>query len=591
MLKKLGYIFSTREKVLMLFLLAMIVAGSFLELGAVAIFSPFIDLTLGNISKDNNKILEILYWLFPRDDDIEFLTVVAITIIIIYVVKNMYTLIEKNIIYRFSYNVQRKISTRLLKSYMTQPYTFHLNKNISVLQRSLQEDTDLFAKGILHAMELVAEVFVCIALAIYLFMVSKSITIIVVGLLIVCVVSFSYISKYYSTNWGCQAQEYKAGIYKSMNQALGGIKEIKVLNCEETFIAEYDNWFGKFVKVCRYSRMIGVMPKYVVEMVCISGLMLAVIFKMYYGQKEFAEFIPQLAVFAVAAFRLLPSVGRINENLSNVNYSLPSIDLVYSDVKEMNDMMNMRGSKNGDLGSNILEQADGKESISGDIYVKNVSYSYPNTDMNVIDNVSFTIPRGKTVAFIGASGAGKTTIIDIILGLLSPQRGKIYANGINVLTNLNMWQKNIGYIPQTIYLSDESIKKNIAFGISEQNIDNEKVKDAIKSAQLDEFIDSLSNGVDTVVGDRGVRLSGGQRQRIGIARALYHNPDILILDEATSALDNDTESAVMEAIDALKGTKTILIIAHRLTTLKNADVIFEVIDGKVEERDKEDVIR
>ena len=590
MLKKLGYIFSTKEKITMFFLLAMIVAGSFLELGAVAIFSPFIDLTLGNISKDNNTILEILYWLFPRDDDMEFLTVVAITIIIIYVVKNMYTLIEKNIIYRFSYNVQRKISTRLLKSYMAQPYTFHLNKNISVLQRSLQEDTDLFAKGILHAMELVAEVFVCIALAIYLFMVSKSITIIVVGLLLVCVVSFSYISKYYSANWGRQAQEYKAGIYKSMNQALGGIKEIKVLNCEENFIAEYDNWFGKFVRVCRYSRMIGVMPKYVVEMVCISGLMLAVIFKMHYGQKEFAEFVPQLAVFAVAAFRLLPSVGRINENLSNVNYSLPSIDLVYSDVKEMNDIMDMRSSINGELGNNLLEHIDSKESLNGDIYIKNVSYAYPNMDINVIDDVSFNIPRGKTVAFIGASGAGKTTMIDIILGVLSPQRGKIYANGINVLTNLNLWQKNIGYIPQTIYLSDESIKKNIAFGISEQDIDDEKIKDAIKSAQLDEFIDSLSNGADTVVGDRGVRLSGGQRQRIGIARALYHNPDILILDEATSALDNDTEGAVMEAIDALKGTKTILIIAHRLTTLKNADVIFEVIDGKVEERNKEDVI-
>ena len=579
MIHKLNYIFTRSDKIKIFFLLMAVIIGSFLELLAVAVFSPFIDLIMNADMIQENEMLLYVYNLLSFQNIEHFLALIAGGIIIIYIVKNVYTIIEKNAIYRFSYRIQQTISTNLLKAYMAEPYTFHLNKNISVLQRSMQEDTDQFTKGILHLMEMIAEASVCVAIGIYLYIESKSITVIIIVLLILCLAVFSMISKKYSSVWGRQGQQYKSKIYQWMNQSLGGIKEIKVLNREESFIEQYDNYFGKYVRVLRLNRLIGVVPKYIIEMVCMTGLLLAVIFKIFFGQKELMEFVPQLAVFAVAAFRLLPSVGKINEHMSAVLYALPSLELVYNDLREIEQL-------------NIdKKEKDTTWELKEKITVKNVSYHYPDGDTNVIEHANFTIERGKTVAFIGASGAGKSTMVDILLGLLTPQYGKIFADDMNVYKNLPTWQQEIGYIPQTIYLSDDTIRNNVAFGIREQDIDEQAVEDALKQAQLYEFVESLSEGLDTFVGDRGVRLSGGQRQRIGIARALYHDPEILVLDEATSALDNDTETAVMEAIDSLQGRKTIIIIAHRLSTIRNADLIYEVGDGKVELRRKEEVIQ
>ena len=579
MIRKLNYIFTRSDKIKIFFLLIAVIFGSFLELLAVAVFSPFIDLIMNAEMIQENDMLLYVYNLFSFQSIEYFLAFIAGGIIIIYIVKNIYTIVEKNAIYKFSYRIQRTMSTNLLKAYMAEPYTFHLNKNISVLQRSMQEDTDQFTKGILHLMEMIAETSVCVAIGIYLYIESKSITVIVVVLLILCLAVFSMISKKYSSVWGRQGQQYKSKIYQWMNQSLGGIKEIKVLNREESFIEQYDNYFSKYVRVLRLNRLIGVIPKYIIEMVCMTGLLLAVIFKIFFGQKDLMEFVPQLAVFAVAAFRLLPSVGKINEHMSAVLYALPSFELVYNDLCEIEQL------------SIDKKEKDTTWRLKEKIEVKNVSYRYPDGETNVIEHADFTIKRGKTVAFIGASGAGKSTMVDILLGLLAPQYGKIYADGMNVYKNLPTWQQEIGYIPQSIYLSDDTIRNNVAFGVPEKEIDEQAVVNALKQAQLYDFVDSLTEGLDTFVGDRGVRLSGGQRQRIGIARALYHDPEILVLDEATSALDNDTETAVMEAIDSLQGKKTIIIIAHRLSTIKNADIIYEVGDGKVELRRKEEVIQ
>lgn len=578
MLKKLNFIFSKRDKVKLLLLMIIVIGGSFLELMAVSIFSPFINVIMDPEKLHENAIIAYFYQLFNVQSIEYFLAIVAAGIIVIYVVKNIYVIAEKNAIYRFSYRIQRNISTDLLKAYMREPYTFHLNKNISVLQRSMQEDTDQFTKGIIHIMEMAAEVCVCIALGIYLFIESHSITIIIAGLLVFCLAFFSFISKKYSSAWGREGQQYKSRIYQWMNQSLGGIKEIKVLNREEDFIEHYDSYFSKYVRVLRLNRLIGVVPKYIIEMVCMTGLLAAVIFKIFFGQRELIDFVPQLAVFAVAAFRLLPSVGRINEHLSAVLYAMPSLDLIYNDLKEVEKTYSDK------------QERDKTWRLQDKIEVRKVTYRYPDGDVNVIENASFVIKKGQTAAFVGTSGAGKSTIVDVLLGLLPPQYGKIYADGMNIYKNLLTWQMEIGYIPQTIYLSDDSIRNNVAFGIKEDKIDEEAVVRALKQAQLYDFVEVLPEGLDTFVGDRGVRLSGGQRQRIGIARALYHDPEILVLDEATSALDNETESAVMEAIEKLQGQKTILIIAHRLTTIQNADVIFEVNDGKVEVKSKQEVL-
>lgn len=583
MFRKLNYIFTPKDKFIIFFLMIAIVIGSFLELLAVSVFSPFIDLIMAADAIEESSILSYFYHIVSFPNREHFLAFLAGGIIIIYIVKDIYTIVEKNAIYKFSYKMQRKISTDLLKAYMREPYTFHLNKNISVLQRSMQEDTDQFTKGIIHLMEMVAEVCVCIAIGIYLYIESHSITIIIAGLLILCLAVFSMISKKYSSAWGREGQLYKSKIYQWMNQSLGGIKEIKVLNREDSFIRHYDDYFGKYVRVLRLNRLIGVVPKYIIEMVCMTGLLLAVILKIFFGQKDLMEFVPQLAVFAVASFRLLPSVGKINEHMSAVLYALPSLELIYNDLREIEQLTESAETEE--------KHTDTTWKLQDRIEVKNVTYRYPDGETDVIEHADFVIERGKTIAFIGASGAGKSTMADILLGLLAPQCGKIYADGMNVYKNLSTWQKEIGYIPQSIYLSDDTIRNNVAFGVEEKEIDEQAVINALRQAQLYDFVDSLPEGLDTYVGDRGVRLSGGQRQRIGIARALYHNPEILILDEATSALDNDTESAVMEAIEKLHGEKTMIIIAHRLTTIQSADVIYEVGNGKVELRKKEDVLK
>lgn len=576
MIKQLNYIFTNKDRWKVLFLMVIIVIGSFFDLMGVTIFMPFIEVIMNPETIQETPILKMLYDGLAYNTVEEFLMFLSFVIIVVYVVKNVFLWVEQDLILRFSYNTQMKLSTKLLETYLKEPYTFHLNKNIAVLQRSLQEDTNMFTQMLMHFLQLVAEIAVCIVLGCYLFYVSQSITVVVVGLLIVCVGVFTYATKKFSKTLGKESQIYKAKLYQWVNQSLGGVKEVKVLNRENYFVSSYRKYYKLFIRGARINRVLSITPKYIVETVCMAGLLMAVIIKIMFGQKDIVEFVPQLAVFAVAAFRLLPSVGRINDHVNNILYASPSVELIYNDLKNIEDYQE------------VIGQEEGKEwNFKEAIYVKKVSYTYPDAEKPVLDGVDCVIPKGKTVALIGSSGAGKTTMADVILGLLAPQRGKIKVDDMNVYKNLSVWHKNLGYIPQVIYLSDDTIRNNVAFGIKEEEIDDNAIEEALKKAQLWEFVDTLPEGLDTFVGDRGVRLSGGQRQRIGIARALYHDPEILVLDEATSALDNETETAVMDAIESLQGMKTMIIIAHRLTTIKNADIIYEVCDGKMVERSKE----
>lgn len=575
---KLGYIFTAKDKRKIAILLVAVVIGSFLELLGVTIFMPFINIISNPQTIQRTWYLKLFYDGLHFSSTKNFMIALSCAIIAVYLIKNIYLIVEKNCIYKFSYSTQMRLSTRLLETYMKEPYTFHLNKNIASLQRTIQEDTGRFMQVVLYFMELATELVVCLTLGIYLLFVSKSITIIVVSLLVVFVGSFLACTRRYSNQLGRDNQAYQGKIYQWMNQALGGIKEIKILERDSFFIDEYQKYYAKFARGLRLSRTISILPKYLVEAVAITGLLIAIIVKMTFGEADLVYYIPQLTVFAVAAFRLMPSVGRINEYATNMLYAFPSVDLIYKDLVEIEDYVEKQDHE-------VAEKWNLKNAIE----VKEVTYYYPDTEEPVIDGASLTIQKGKTVAFIGASGAGKTTMVDIILGLLVPQKGVVMADEINVHEKPKTFHAQIGYIPQVIYLSDDTIRNNIAFGIKEAQIDEAAVQAAVEKAQLTEFINSLPHGLDTIVGDRGVRLSGGQRQRIGIARALYHDPEILVLDEATSALDNETESAVMEAIDHLQGLKTMIIIAHRLTTIRNVDKIYEVGEGNVRERSKEDV--
>lgn len=581
MIQKFRYIFSRADKFKLIGLGLMMLAGSALELAAVAIFNPFIEVLMGTENIEDDSFLSFMYKHIHFERVEEYLIMLAGVICLIYLLKNVYLTILQNTILDFSYKTRMNLATKLLTTYMNEPYTFHLSKNIAEMQRSLQSDTTQFMTLINSILQLAVEAVVCIALGIYLFHTSHSITVVIVVLLLTCVSIFFLISKKVSYRIGRQNELYNAKLFQWINQSLGGIKEVKILQREEFFIDSYRSNYQKLIKGAKLNELLAAVPKYIVETVSMIGLLSAIIIKLLFGHGSLDTFIPQLAAFAVAAFRLLPSVGKINAYFNSIMYSKASLDMIYDDLKEI--------EQNAPTQEEYIS-SDGEWAFRQAIFVKNMSYHYPDSEVEVLKNVSLSIPKGKTAALVGPSGAGKTTLADIILGLLPPTEGKILMDDKDIYADLGNWRKKLGYIPQSIYLSDDTIRNNVAFGISPEKIEDAAIWAALEKAQLREFVEGLETGLDTFVGDRGVRLSGGQRQRIGIARALYHDPEILVLDEATSALDNDTEKAVMEAIESLQGVKTLIIIAHRLTTIRNADIVYKVENGEVVQKSKEEIL-
>ena len=582
MVKKLRYVFDRKDKMKLVGLAILMIIGSVLELLAVAVFNPFIEVLMQTSSIEDDSFLKLFFAHIHLNGIEQYLVVLSALIAVIYLVKNIYLSFLQNVILSFSYTTRMNLATRLLTTYMNEPYTFHLSKNIAEMQRCLQSDTSQFMSLINSCLQLTVEMVTCLALAAYLFHTSHSITVVIGVLLLLCIGLFFMISKKVSSRLGRQNENYNAKLFQWINQSLGGIKELKILQREEYFIDSYKTNYKKLIWGARVNELIAALPKYIVETVAMVGLVFAIIIKLLFGHGALETFIPQIAVFAVAAFRLLPSVGRVNAYINSIMYNKASLDMIYDDLKEIDSEPVQE-----------IEWQEKKEKwiFTKGVTVEHVSYHYPDSDVEVLHDISLEIPKGKTVALIGPSGAGKTTLADIILGLLPPVSGVVRMDQHNVYENLRSWREKLGYIPQSIYLSDDTIRNNVAFGIYEAQIDDNAIWKALEKAQLKEFVQGLEKGLDTSVGDRGVRLSGGQRQRIGIARALYHDPEILVLDEATSALDSSTEQAVMESIESLQGLKTMIIIAHRLTTIKNADLVYEVSGGNVTLRDKNEVIR
>lgn len=581
MFNKLNYIFDKKQKFKLLWILLLVIIGGLMELLGVSAFMPFVQILLDTSVIETNEYLSWAYSTFSFESVRGFLAAIALMIILVYIAKNIYLMLMQNAILRFTYRTRMNLATRLLSTYMSEPYSFHLNRNIAELQGSIQYDANQFMLLLNATLQLGAEFVTIICIGAYLFHTSHSITVVIMGLLAVCFIGFFFISKKISQKIGKQNEMYNAKLYQWINQSLGGIKEVKVLNREGFFVKSYKEVYKKLIKGAKNNELIAAVPKYIVETVCICGMLLAIIIKMYWGQNNIEVFAAQISVFAVAAFRLMPSAGKVNAYTNSIMYGKPSLDLIYNDLKSI------EGCQIADFTG---EKADMKMDIKDEITIKNLSFRYPDADADVLKDVNISIHKGETVALIGSSGAGKTTLADLILGLHTPTAGDILVDGINIRENMDAYHHMLGYIPQSIYLSDDTIRNNIAFGIDPDKIDDEALEIAMKKAQLYDFVQTLDDGVNTFVGDRGVRLSGGQRQRIGIARALYYDPEVLILDEATSALDNDTESAVMEAIDSLKGQKTMVIIAHRLTTIRNADTIYEIGDGIATLKNKDEVL-
>lgn len=574
--KKVGYIFSSKQKFQSVLLCIGLFFGALLELVGVSLIAELVTLISTPEKVHENKILSFAYDFTKSESTRQFFFYLVIALIVIYVLKNTYLMFINYIKYTFIYNNQLRLSGRLIDCYLKKPYTYHLDKNSAEMIRSIMLDSERFFQLLLTAFSAFAEVLVSALMCIYLLVVDWMITVSVV--VILGIVSGLYLLIFHGkSKKNGEISQYNDGkMHQAINQALGAVKDIKILHREKYFVDAFTKRGAEKYHAVRNNEILGQAPMYLIETVCIGAILLVLCIKLTMGQ-DLNDMIPQLAAFAMAAFKLLPSVGKVDNYLNLIIFLKPSVDLIYRDIKDTEDM-------NGYL----LQDADeSTQNGSHSIMIENVSYRYPNTDRDVVKDVNFTIPIGKSIGLVGPSGAGKSTIADVILGILTPTGGRVMYDDMNVHEHPIKWSKMLAYIPQAIFLADETIRQNVAFGIAEEEIEEDKVWKALEDAQLSDFVKSLPEGLDTMVGERGVRLSGGQRQRIGIARALYGDPQILVLDEATSALDNETEAAVMEAIESLQGKITMIIIAHRLTTISGCDYIYKVDGGKIAEATEE----
>ena len=569
-IKKMFSMFNAKQKFKLFGMSLIILGGAAMELVALYAFNNFIEAIMMPDSYMDNAFIAMFCNILGIEGYRNAVILCSAFIIAAYLIKTFYIIMQNNIIYKFIYFGHKELSCKVMNSYLEQDYFFHVKNNSADLIRNVYNDTNMFYVAVLNVIQLMSELCTITAIGVYLFVKDGMLTLgigVIVG-------SFTFFfMRFYKNRLKHMGEEYRrlyAGIVKCMQQSFGGIKEIKIANREKFFGDEFDSINYDLAKNQKDNALLNSIPKPVMEAACIGSLMIIVIIKAAAGDIS-AAFATTLGVFAMGAMRLLPSVNKISSYISTLLYSRAFVESVFTERQRMLAIAKRKSEEN------TISEITFDKNIS----VEELSFSYDEGEENVIDDVSFEIWKNTSVAFIGPSGAGKTTMVDIMLGVLKPQKGALKVDGSNIADCMDAWHKKVGYIPQNIYLMDESLRKNIAFGVPEDEIDDEKVWKVLREAQLESVVKEMDEKLDTVIGEMGVRLSGGQRQRIGIARALYRDPEILVLDEATSALDTETEKAVMEAIDSLHGRMTLIIIAHRLSTIKNCDVVYEVKEGKV----------
>ena len=585
-IKKIIYIFNKRQKIEFVFLIVITVIGGFVELLGVSSILPLVNTIMDENIIFENEIYFYIYSLLNMKSAREFVGLMAIALVVVFVIKNLYIVFMNNLHYKFIFSCQKKLSNHLFSSYMKQRYSFHLMHNSAELQRNVLQDVAVFSSTITAVMQLMTEIVVCVLLVAYLLSVDITTTISVILIVGVSTGIFYLFYHKFLGKCGQRYRELNALNIKWLQQSFGGVKEIKILHRETFFIDVFHNQYTRATDAVHRQKLLGVLPKPLMETLCIGGLLSVIAIQIYNGA-DAMNFIPTISVFAVAAFRMLPSFNRITSDLSVVMFNRAGVNAIYEELHSIEEMQDAYEE------SERVEQEYRLKMpliFEKQIEVKDIWYRYENTETDVLKGINLVIPKNSSVAFIGASGSGKTTLVDNILGVLQPFSGKICVDGIDIRENILSWYDKLGYIPQNIYLTDDTIRNNIAFGIPAEEIDENKIWKALTEAQLDEFVKGLPEGLDTEIGEKGVRLSGGQRQRIGIARTLYNEPEVLVMDEATSALDNETENAFMESLGLLKGKVTMLVVAHRLTTVINCDVIYDISGGVITEVSHEEIL-
>ena len=575
-LQKMNRLLDAKQKKLMVLIVFLMLIGGILESLSISVVIPVIEVLLDPDAVVNNKFFAALYNGLGLTSVTQFTIVMMLALIGAFVLKNLFLFLQNVVQLRFVYTNQFATSRKMMINFMNRPYEYYLNADTAVIQRSITSDVNNMYGLILALLQLISEAVVFTCLVAVLLIVDAMMILTIAVLLLVVLVLIKVVIQPIMVKAGQENQDYYSGLFKWIEQAVMGIKEIKIANKEQYFINEYAKCGFVYVNAVQKYNLYNSTPRLLIETVCIAGLVIYMLIVMLNGASV-TEMMPQLTTFGLAAMRLIPSANRINNHLTSISYFEPFFMGVSDNLQE--------DIHDNNVVYDVEAYAHAKEVVKMDvnkeISLTDITYKYPNSEALIFDHADMTVPVGSAVGIVGSSGSGKTTIVDVMLGLLQLQTGSILADGVDVQTNYEGWLRNIGYIPQTIFMIDSTIRKNVAFGVADEDIDDNRVWEVLKEAQLDEFVRNLPEGLDTGIGERGIRISGGQRQRIGIARALYEDPEVLVLDEATSALDNDTEAAIMESINRLHGKKTLVIIAHRLQTIEECDMVFRVENGKI----------
>ena len=570
--RRLKTLLNGKQKRDFILLLVLIIISAFLETLGVSVILPIItavadpDAVLGN-----EYVRTVMNMMGLELTGLSFAKLVLIAAIIIYAVKNLYLLFLYYIQAAYVSKLESGTSSRLLNDYLNRPYEFYLNADVNAIFQTVNKDIPHVFILLQEVLLTLTEMAVVVCLCIVLFIVNIKMTLIsslFIGVLLLIVV---FAAKPKLGRLGTQRLEKQVSTMKWMQQAVFGIKDVKAADRKDYFLRCFADSYDDLANANRKYTVLSALPRLLLEFCCMAGALGFLLVCVLNGV-DMMPMLPTIGVFAASAIRLLQSVNRISTHLSSIAYYETSLNFVCDNI----DVTGLKGIDRNE------SRSKERISIKKGVEVKDITYRYPSTEKKIFDHASMSIPVGKSIGVVGVSGAGKTTVIDILLGLLKPEEGSVYADGRDIHDDLPAYLHDTGYIAQNIYMLDATIRENVAFGEKREDISDERVWEALREAQLEDFVKSLPDGLDTQTGDRGVRISGGQRQRIGIARALYNDPELLIFDEATSALDNDTEAAIMEAINALKGRKTMVIIAHRLGTIENCDIIYRVENGKIE---------
>jgi len=565
--KKLFGLFNKKEKKNSTIMIILIAVGGIAETIGIGVILPFTTVLLDQTSVDRYPILQTITEISWVGGYRRFIVIMCIALVLIFILKSLYMFFLMYVQNRFTLNRQIEMSKKLFQSYIYKPYEFFFSQNTAELQRNVNTLVASIIQGMLMAgLYMLTEMMIVAFIVILLLIVDPISTIGIMVILGGVVITLYTLLKHRLDRAAKKQNVFGTDMFKQVKEGLGSIKDIKVLGREANFLNNFERSGRGFAKMTAFANIAAQSPRLLIETIAVSGLVIIVVINAL-RSPDMGASLPTIALFGMAAIRIMPSMNRIVGYMTTIRFNTVHFHKIYDDLKEAVSTEKTEP-----------ETKENKINLNKNIELRNLTYSYPEAKQNVLENINLTIEKGQAVGIVGSSGAGKTTLVDIMLGLLTPQQGKLLVDGEDITNNMKPFRQNVGYVPQSIFVIDDAIDANVAFGIPKDEIDTEKVWAALEIANLKQFAESLPEKLETNIGEAGMRLSGGQLQRIGIARALYHNPEILIFDEATSSLDSESEKVITEAITTIGHSKTMIIIAHRVNTLEKCDVIYEVKD-------------